>query len=857
MSASEATYLHCPIRGQLRTRQRASDNLTFTEEKRRIDAIRFLLQKDYPEDHFGIETRILKLGNAGRNSMRADFSVYQEPWSQVSNWPDEKRLEGTAVVGEVKRENAAKEDAIDTQLKPALSLLPDMNALGVYWDDVEQRFFYREMEGSRAKIREAPISKIPRWLEQVGTTYLAFADLVPSTDLSGIFDKMEDCLHPYVADKTRRYAILFQLLLAKIWDEIAHSGQPTERLGIQDFFAMPVTDADVMKAMDASLKKAVGHYNRFLPVEVESSFKTLNPEAIRRLSQLIAPVNILDSKQKVIQSFYMRFAKDLYKWDLAQYFTPHEVVEFIVSTTNPQMEQVCDPACGSADFLVSALRSMPISPGKATEFLTGVDNSRQAVQVSVLNMMLQGDGKTAIREADSLKSHPQDEATYDVVLCNPPFGTKIVEKRWEVLRSFDMGHVWSVEKDGRFDRTDDVRKQQQTGILFAELCVTLSKPGGRVGIIMPNGYLGNASNEYVALREWLLRNARVVAVVAFPRFTFKKSGADVSASVVVLERRDSPLAASADSEDYPIFFGMIESVGWRAGDKTAKPVYLRDKETGVVLLDDANNPMLDCDFDKVLDEYRRSAVADLYAWILDGKHRPNGAQAETTSLNQIVENGGLILDPKRYCSKYLALRNEVELRDHFRIGDVLEKVDQERFKPEDSVVYRYVEIENVRCGSYDFKEMRGWELPGRAKLRAKFREVFIAHVWGCAGKWFIVPDSADEGRTVVTNGCTRLRIRPEGEAMLPDLVAGLCSELFSVQMRALATGSDGLAQVAPDDILRIVLPRVQSRSERKNLSTLVDGLVRGSVNFGHAVRSAVSSDDWPRPPERKSHCALV
>lgn len=854
MNATEATYLHCPIRGQLRMRQRAADGLTFTEEKRRIDAIRFLIQKEYPQDHFGIETRILKLGNAGRNSMRADFSIYHEPWSKVSKWTDKKRLEGTAVVGEVKRENADKESAIDTQLKPALSLLPDMNALGVYWDDVEQRFFYRELEGSLTTIREAPISKIPKWMEDVGSTFLTFADLTRSDDLSGTFDKMEDCLHPYVTDKTRRYAILFQLLLAKIWDEITHSERRDEHLGIQDFNAMPVSDSEVINRMDDCLKRAVGHYNRFLPVEVDSSFHSLNPEAIRRLSQLIAPVNILNSKQKVIQSFYMRFAKDLYKWDLAQYFTPHEVVDFIVNTTNPRMEQVCDPACGSADFLVSALRSMPISPSKAVEFLTGVDNSRQAVQVSVLNMMLQGDGKTAIREADSLRSYPKTEAIYDVVLCNPPFGTRIVEKRWEVLRNFDMGHVWSQES-GCLNRTDEVRKQQQTGILFAELCVKLARPGGRVGIIMPNGYLGNASAEYLALREWLLRNTRVVSVVAFPRFTFKKSGADVSASVVVLERRESALALASASEDYPIYFGMIESVGWQAGDKTAKPVYVRDRESGDLLLDSDNNPVLDCDFDNVLDEYRRSAVADLYPWVLDGRDPPEGAQPGTTSLKHIVSSDRLILDPKRYCSKYLLLRQDVLNRDHFTIGHVLEKVEQARFKPDRSAAYRYVEIEDIRSGTYDFKELRGWELPGRAKLRADFRDVFIAHVWGCAGKWFVVADGAREG-LVVTNGCTRFRIRAEGEALLPDLVAGLCSELFAVQMRALATGSDGLAQVTPDDILRIALPKVETGSERSKLSALINELIGGSVNFSHAVRSTISSD-WPQPAERKSHCVLV
>ena len=418
MTGTDAAFLHCPIRGQLEVPQRAADELTFTEEKRRIDAIRFLLQKDYPGDHFGIERRIIKFGNAGRNSLRADFSVYQAPWSEVANWTDERRLASTVVVAEVKRDNTSKALAIDSQLKPALSLLPDMTALGVYWDDLEQRFFYRELEGRIATIREAPISKIPRWMEDIGSTFLTFADLTPSADLASAFDKMDDCLHTYVTDKTRRYAILFQLLLAKIWDEVTHSDRPHERLDIQDFTAMPVGDSVVLDRMNTFLKSATSHYNRFLPDEVRPAFGKLNAEVLRRLSQVIAPINILNSKQKVVQSFYMRFAKDLYKWDLAQYFTPHEVVDFIVSMTNPQLEHVCDPACGSADFLVSALRAMSIAPGRAVEFLTGVDNSRQAVQVSVLNMMLQGDGKTAIQEADSLKDHPRSQSTYDVVLSS-------------------------------------------------------------------------------------------------------------------------------------------------------------------------------------------------------------------------------------------------------------------------------------------------------------------------------------------------------------------------------------------------------------------------------------------------------
>ena len=176
-----------------------------------------------------------------------------------------------------------------------------------------------------------------------------------------------------------------------------------------------------------------------------------------------------------------------------------------------------------------------------------------------------------------------------------------------------------------------------------------------------------------------------------------------------------------------------------------------------------------------------------------------GAQPETTSVKRIIA-GGLVLDPKRYCAKYLGLRRKVLLRKHFRVGDVLEQVQAKAFKPRASALYRYVEIQDMRCGSHDFKEMKGWKLPGRAKLTADFRDFFIAHVWGCAGKWFVVSDGAQKGM-VVTNGCTRFRITDGSEGLLVDLIAGLCSELFAVQMRALATGSDGLAQVAPNDLL--------------------------------------------------------
>lgn len=488
---TEAALLHCPIRGSLRVSQRAADQLTFTEEKQRIDAIRYLIQRQYPKENFGIETTLFKIGNAGRNSFRTDFAIYDQAFDDLRGKTLEKRLEHVRLLAEIKRDNSGPEQAKATQVRAALQLVPDMDTLGIYWDDIEQRFFYRRVDGKRSITCGAPISKIPDWGDSVGATRLSYDDLEPAKDLVRIFDEIEDALHTYLVDKSARYTLIQQLLLLKIHDENTHrSGRKkTAPLHFQDFTAEAVSDAEVLRRMNSALAEAATHYNLYLPRGklIGEKFRC-KAEVLRNATKILAPINILKSKVQVIQQFYMKFAKSLYKWDLAQYFTPHEVIDFIVELTNPQAgEHVYDPACGSADFLISAFRRV----GSQSETCVwGADNSEQAVQISILNMVMNGDGKTQIDNKDSLDAYtPSTAKQFSIVLCNPPFGTKIVERRYEVLRKFDMGHRWAAGPDGA-EKTHEVRTSQQTGILFAELCLRLAKVGGRVGIILPNGYLG-------------------------------------------------------------------------------------------------------------------------------------------------------------------------------------------------------------------------------------------------------------------------------------------------------------------------------------------------------------------------------
>lgn len=855
----EAALLHCPVRGGLRVKQRAGDDLTFTEEKHRIDAIRYLLQRRYPKDNFGVEPTLFRLGRDGRNSFRTDFAVYDVPFDDVRGKPLERRLEHVRVLAEVKRDNLTAEQAKATQVRSALRLVPDIHTLGVYWDDIEQRFFYRRVEGRTATVHEAPISKIPNWGSDVGSTQLSYADLDAAKDLVRIFDEIEDALHPYIVDKVERYSLIQQILLTKIHDENTHRTGKRVNLALdfQDFSVEAVSDTEVVRRMTAALKKAAGHYNLYLPANKNIHDEFLcPPEALRNASRILAPINILSSKVQVIQAFYMKFAKSLYKWDLAQYFTPHEVIDFIVEMANPQSgEHVHDPACGSADFLTSAFRKV----GPTLEnCVWGADNSEQAVQISILNMVLNGDGKTQIDNVDSLQAYSEARSRrYSVVLCNPPFGTKIVDRRYEVLRKFDLGHKWSRNDAGVLDRGEEVRPSQQSGILFAELCVQLAKPGGRIAIILPNGYLENRGVEYLALRDWLLRHTRIVSVVGFPRFTFKKSGADVSASVLLLEKRSAPLTAAQSSEPYSFFSGNLESVGWRAGDKKAVPTYLRDETSGDVILDTENEPILDADFSKVLNEFLRSSAPDLFPWTAEDRARPDGPQEQSIDIAEVLDRNDLSLSPKLFSSKFRALRASIAKLDHLAIGDAFQLVTDKPIRRVKSELYRYAEIERIGVGEYDPVEMRGWQLPDRAKLSASAGDLFIPHIWSSAGKWFIASNDID--RLVVTNGCSRMRLVSDDPNVLASVLIGLCSETFKVQMRAFATGSDGLADISGDDILQIVFPKVNDPVMVAAVLDYHSKMISGEERFSKLSSHFISNvgNDYPVPPPRKSHCALI
>jgi type I restriction enzyme M protein len=93
--------------------------------------------------------------------------------------------------------------------------------------------------------------------------------------------------------------------------------------------------------------------------------------------------------------------------------------------------------------------------------------------------------------------------TFDVLLTNPPFGKKIVVKGEKILSQFDLGYKWKYDRPtGEWERTGTLRDKLPPQIPFLERCIQLLKPGGRIGIVLPESIFGNPSHRYIV--EWLL-----------------------------------------------------------------------------------------------------------------------------------------------------------------------------------------------------------------------------------------------------------------------------------------------------------------------------------------------------------------
>lgn len=848
--------LHCPVRGYLKQSKKTKNGLSNTEEYYRINAINYLISKNYPKEHILIEPIIKKFGNSGRNSFRCDFAVLDIPASLIDRNNIDEVLEHALILGEVKRDNSNVDYVEKTQVEPMLDFSKNISTLGIYWDNIEQRVFWQEVNNGRKMIHSGPIAILPEYLHSISSNKsLTYKDLIPAKSLISIFERIEDILHKASFGPESRYEMILQILLAKIFDEHAFETRTSLPVNFQDYRAQGLSESQAKKAFEELVGKGVRYYENHLPKKISTEVK-YNGFTVFEIAEVIAPIKILDAKRSVIQTFYMKFAKQLYKWDLAQYFTPPSITDFLIDIINPQFgEKILDPAAGSADFLVAAFKKgRNFNPGFADN-IYGIDNSENAIQVAVLNMVLNGDGKSNLMKEDSLENIEKHEESYDIVTCNPPFGSKIVEKRKEVLSKFSLAK----------DSSGNILEKQETGVLFAEAVIRFCRKGGRYLIILPNGYLGNTSEKFKELRKYILKTSKIVSIISLPRFAFKSSGADVSASVIVAERRKTDLNNIVDCEDYPISIQIVNKLGWSAGDSNGKIQYKRNNETGTIETDEYGEPIVDSEFEQIIEGIRSSDASIANNWLNDSITPNNEYSIEEKytwciKYSEIANDPFFTLDPKRYSYKAKENLNSITNKPHFILKDIVEIIpegfdkDGEKVTKQNSKTYQYVDISSMQYGTYTPTPMHGWELPSRAKHFAEEGDIYVGSIWGSVSKWIYI--GKDIHNVIVTNGAFRLRLLEGCEEYLTDVLSYIQSESWAVQLRSLARGSDGLAEIQKHDLLNVCIPKLTNK-QKETLSPYIKLLKSGRISLKEVISQKPEDFSIPDIEKRYSHINLI
>jgi len=313
-----------------------------------------------------------------------------------------------------------------------------------------------------------------------------------------------------------------------------------------------------------------------------------------------------------------------------EFFTPYPIVELAVKMLDPKdYELVLDPACGSGGFLIQAMKHVWDTIDKnrpdleektridmkvryAHTYIRGIDINPDLAKVAKMHMVLYDDGHTGIfaenaleefeRIADTTKGPNQITLECaDIVMTNPPFGSKgkVTDKR--ILRQFELGFKWKQDKKtGKWIKTDQLQNGQVPDILFIERCLQLLKDGGRMAIVLPDGNLNNSSLGYV--REFIQQKARILAVVSMPVGTFMHAGVNPKTSVLFLQKLNERDLEKLKSKKYPIFMAVVEKVGYDLNSKTPKILYKKN-EKGEILKDENGEPILDTDIPAIIEAF--------------------------------------------------------------------------------------------------------------------------------------------------------------------------------------------------------------------------------------------------------------
>lgn len=560
------------------------------------------------------------------------------------------------------------EQVFNSQIRATIKESDSLFTLGVYYNEGRLYLFKKDSDGTISRYdnsKNFPTSQ--RILEQYQLELTDPYHVIPSYDeldkkINGVNLeksqlKIEDLdVVDRISDENLRkslnnilrqlsedslfneegYLLLIQLLALKIFDE-----NESEKYGQELKFHISehemLFNGDLLKSdtrtfierLKSIYKSAKKQYKNILS---ENKIDWNNSRHIRVAQTIVQEFQrysfTKSSRGDLYQLVFYNFATKFKKEENAQFLTPIPIIDFVVSLVNPKRtETICDPCCGIADFLSVSYANSDFKLKDNNLF--GLDNDYNMTVLAQLNMLLNGDGNANIHYVedkgsidhkllDDGKIIALDEnyhlsgnwdnrpdgtelMKYDVILTNPPFGKG---RNLDLKKSEDLRVAKFYET---YDKYIEINPKDglDLGVVFLENAVRSIKENGRFGIVLSNSIASNKSFEFV--REWLLHQVRIVALIDLPSNIFAETG--VNTTIIIGYKPPKSELENLIQDNYSVFVREVANVGYTKKTVNRNVIFENDykldpKTFETIINSETGENLLNEDFSEIISDFR-------------------------------------------------------------------------------------------------------------------------------------------------------------------------------------------------------------------------------------------------------------
>ncbi|EEU7814767.1 N-6 DNA methylase [Campylobacter upsaliensis] len=527
------------------TKKLSKQNYTNPEEKVRAEVFaRLIIEKEYPLSHIAIEVRVTRGSN--KSNTRADIVVYKNAKHQK-----------TFIVIELKK--SSQKDLREAK-EQALSYANFLKADYALATNGKEKIALYIKEDSNDLINDIPPygGNAPIWKYLRNSKNSDIKGITPG-ELEALLKK----IHNYLWNGGKRnpaeaFSEFSKIIFTKMMDEKAKTDI---KYKLEHYEFQKNRDEDKF----ALEKRIKGLYEKYKKKDsnVFDNALILDADEIKFLVENLEGIGLSKIELDIKGEIFQNFLKDFFKGKAGQFFTPFNVVRFVVGCFDiTQNDLVLDPSCGSGGFLLRTLLYMrekcenhyKDKKDEVQKFLCwhsfaeknlyGIEINGGISQAAKMQMIIHDDGHTNVITADGLdsfenfikKNNKFQKNTFNFIFTNPPFGSSIpASKPYFEDFSFAKSEVHFIDKIIDKKSPKDL-STQKSEILFLERYFEFLKEGGVVACVLPDGILTNSSLQNV--RDYLLERFYLLASFSLPQHTFSNYGAGVKSSILVLKKKD-------------------------------------------------------------------------------------------------------------------------------------------------------------------------------------------------------------------------------------------------------------------------------------------------------------------------------